>query len=82
MFGGYVDGGGEEGRLACDAGDVGDAAWLLACEEVRDCELGYADWVCDVDVDEGVAGFGRVVSGWRSAGWVPEVGPWLWERGG
>lgn len=56
MLGGYVDGGWEEGGLACDGGDVRDAAWLLAGEEVRDGQLGYADGVCDVDVDEGVAG--------------------------
>lgn len=44
---------------------------------MRDGELGYADGVRDVDVDEGVAGGGGVVFGGRGAGWMPEVGPWL-----
>lgn len=64
--------------MACDAGDVGDAAWLFVRQEVGDCELRYADGVRDVDVYEGVAGGGRVVSRGRCAGWVPEVRPWLW----
>jgi hypothetical protein len=56
VLGGYIDGGREEGALACDGRDVRYAAWLLAGQEVRDCQLGYADRVRDVDVDEGVAG--------------------------
>ena len=36
--------------------------------------------MCDVDIDEGVAGGGGVVFGGRGAGWMPEIGPWLWER--
>jgi hypothetical protein len=56
VLGGYVDGRGEERGLACDGRDVQYAAWLLAGQEVRDCQLGYADRVREVDVDEGVAG--------------------------
>lgn len=55
------------------------AAWFLVGEEVRDCHLGYADWVRDVDVYEGIAGFGGVVFGGRGSWWVPEIGPWLWR---
>jgi hypothetical protein len=79
VFRGYVDRGWEEGALACDGGDVWYAAWFLAGQEVRDCYLGYADGVRDVDVDEGVAGFRGVVFGGRASWRVPEVGPWLWR---
>lgn len=51
---------------------------------MRDCELGYADGVREVDVEESVAGGGGVVFRRRGAGWMPEVGPgllgWIWIR--
>jgi hypothetical protein len=53
--------------LACDGSDMWYVAWFLAGEEVRDCHLGYADRVGDVDVDEGIAGFGGVVFRWRNS---------------
>jgi hypothetical protein len=56
---------------------VWNAAGFLMREEVRDCELRYADWVREVDVYECVAGGGGVIFGEGCARWVPEVGPWL-----
>jgi hypothetical protein len=61
VFRGYVNGRWEEGALACDGSDMWYVAWFLAGEEVRDCHLGSADRVGDVDVDAGVAGFGGVI---------------------
>ena len=46
-------------------------------KEVGDGELGGADGVGQVYVEEGEAGGGGAVAGGGCAGWVPEVGPRL-----
>lgn len=46
-------------------------------EEVGDCELGCADWVDEVYVEEGVAGGVGGIAGGGGAGWMPEGGEWL-----
>lgn len=56
VFGGDVDGVGRVGDLAGDAADVGDGAGFVMGEEVRDGELGDADGVCEVYIQDGVAG--------------------------
>jgi len=73
MFSRYVDGCREEWRLACYAGDVWYTAWFLLGEEVRDGELSDADGVCEVDVEEGVARGGGVVSRGWATGRMPEI---------
>ena len=62
MFCGIVDCARERGRLACYAGDVDDrfgggtfVVLVFGREEVRDGELTCADWMGEVDVEDGVA---------------------------
>jgi len=86
VFGGVVQGGEEGGCLGGDGGDVEDvfagsglvwAGFWTVGEEVGEGELGGADGVGEVDVEEGVAGGGGVVEGGRVGGRVPEGGPGL-----
>jgi hypothetical protein len=50
---------------------------LLSGEEVGDGDLGQADGVREVDVEDAVAGGGRVVCGGWRPWYIPEGGPWL-----
>lgn len=86
MFGGVVEGREEGVCLGGDGGDVEDVfvgSWICrgfsggVTEEVGDGELGGADWVGEVDVEEGVARGGGVIEGWGGRGGVPEGGPGL-----
>ena len=77
-----VDGAGERGGLACDAGDVDDGFFgggfgVLGGEEVGDCELGGADGMGEVDVEARVAVGCETVFGRGLSRWVPEIGEGL-----
>ena len=73
----------EGGHLACYAGDVDDGfgGGILALalvvvgggEEVRDGELSSADWVGEVDVEDGVAVGCWIVFRRQFAGRVPKA---------
>lgn len=80
MLGGRIHRSCERCILPGNTGDVEDVLGLFViaeAEEVRDCELGGADWVGDIDVDQAVTASGKNVFARRCAGRTPEVTPML-----
>ena len=58
MFGGAIDGCCEVGILARNAGDMDDVLGTNAVtmlEEIRNRQLRRADWMGDIDINEGVS---------------------------
>lgn len=80
VLGGRIHRSCERCILPGNTGDVEDVLGLFViaeAEEVRDCELGGADWVGDIDVDQAVTASGKNVFARRCAGRTPEVTPML-----
>ena len=80
VLGGRIHRSCERCILPGNTGDVEDVLGLFViaeAEEVRDGELGGADGVSDIDVDQAVTASGKSILARRCAGRTPEVTPML-----
>lgn len=80
VLGGRIDRSREGRILPSNTGNMEDVFGLFVvteAEEVRDGELGCADWMGDVDVDQAVTPSSKIVFAGRRAGGAPEVAPML-----